>query len=650
MNKNNALCTIYKTGLRFVLIAVLSFIGSFFVRAQESVRVYYPFDNAVVNPAYLSNAEALKLIDNAFSDGSARTLEIVSYSSPEGNCRYNENLSGRRAEALRVYLLGKYPQLEGKISVNPHAECWDDLRSNVEADNRLSADSKRDILAIIDSDKEADAKEAALKAMPAYKALYSSYFRQLRYAEIRLGSASAEAVESGSEATVATEAGEAGEAGQAGSQKAAGHGSQTSATLPSGIIVNFPLRGSDLDSAFNGNAEALQAIEKALAGRSADEIESITINSYASPEGPLALNDRYSIGRGKALQNYITNQYPAIAGKVSVRSAGEAWEDLRLAVESDSTLSESSRSQILSIIVSNAAPDTKEAKLRSLPEWEHLFEEIFPSLRYARFDVEYRKPEPVEAPAEPAQPVAEPAEITVPSITESEIEVEDEAVAVQDSTLHLTDTTLVVPVAAPVPANEEPAPYVDNTRPIIAASTNLVYDFGGLIRPMSWTPNFALEIPIGQKWSVYGEYAFPWWVTRANDQAWQVLKWDIGARRWLSRHNPYDRMDVLRGHFIGIDLGAGYYDIEPKHTGYQGEFQTASLEYGYAFRLGRAWRLDLFGGIGWLGTHYRYYEGDSTDQHLLYRHHGKMDWFGPVKAGISIKYIFHKSEEGRNEK
>ena len=137
-------------------------------------------------------------------------------------------------------------------------------------------------------------------------------------------------------------------------------------------------------------------------------------------------------------------------------------------------------------------------------------------------------------------------------------------------------------------------------------------------------------------------------MTGANDQAWQILKWDIGARRWLSRHNKYDRMDVLRGHFIGIDLGAGYYDIEPRHTGYQGEFQTVSLEYGYAFRLSRAWRLDLFGGLGWLGTHYRYYEGDSTDEHLLYRHHGKMDWFGPVKAGISIKYIFHKSEEGRN--
>jgi len=180
--------------------------------------------------------------------------------------------------------------------------------------------------------------------------------------------------------------------------------------------------------------------------------------------------------------------------------------------------------------------------------------------------------------------------------------------------------------------------------PLFAASTNLVYDLGGLIVPqlMAWTPNFAIEVPIGQRWSVYGEYSFPWWLVPANDRAWQVLKWDLGARWWFSRHDASDRMDVLRGHFLGLDFGAGYYDIEPKHTGYQGEFQTLGLEYGYAFRLSPAWRLDLYAGAGWLGTHYRYYEGNSDDVHLLYQHHGRLQWFGPVKAGVSIKYIFNR--------
>ena len=648
-----------RTALRVVFSAVLMFIASFFIRAQEStMRVYYKFDNATVYTDYLSNPEVFAQLDAVVSGAASEGFEIVTFSSPEGNFDYNYRLAQRRAESLRNWVYAKYPQLNGKVSISPNAESWVDLRSKVESDSRLSEEVRSKILVIIDSDKAADAKESALKALPEYRAMYSNYFRTLRFAEIRLAAAginAGENVVSGSDNAAPSATGSAfGSTGTAASSVAVSNSPRAD--------VIFALRSAEIDQNSYSNRAVLAAVASMLEGKSAEDVAAINIVSSASPEGPVALNNRYSVLRGQALRNYIVSAYPELAGKISVRSAGEAWDDLKSAVESDPSLSEASRSKLLSIIVSDAEADAKEAKLRALPEWKHLFEDVFPSLRYARINVSMN-----EAPADNTD---------IPAIAgQGEISIEDEILTVKDSTLHLSDSTITVPAVTPVaapadttqtaPADtmqttvadtvttatepvQEPTPYVDNTRPIFAASTNLVYDFGGLIRPLSWTPNFALELPIGQKWSVYGEYAFPWWVTGANDQAWQILKWDIGARRWLSRHNKYDRMDVLRGHFIGIDLGAGYYDIEPRHTGYQGEFQTVSLEYGYAFRLSRAWRLDLFGGLGWLGTHYRYYEGDSTDEHLLYRHHGKMDWFGPVKAGISIKYIFHKSEEGRN--
>ena len=639
-----------RTALRVVFSAVLMFIASFFIRAQEStMRVYYKFDNATVYTDYLSNPEVFAQLDAVVSGAASEGFEIVTFSSPEGNFDYNYRLAQRRAESLRNWVYAKYPQLNGKVSISPNAESWVDLRSKVESDSRLSEEVRSKILGIIDSDKAADAKEASLKALPEYRALYANYFRTLRFAEIRLAAAginAGENVVSGSDNAAPSATGSAfGSTGTAASSVAVSNSPRAD--------VIFALRSAEIDQNSYSNRAVLAAVASMLEGKSAEDVAAINIVSSASPEGPVALNNRYSMQRGQALRDYIVSAYPELAEKISVRSAGEAWDDLKSAVESDPSLSEASRSKILSIIVSDAEVDAKEAKLRALPEWKHLFEDIFPSLRYARINVSMNET---------------PADITeIPSIADQgDIDVEDETVAVKDTTLHLTDTTIVIPSIPVVPATpvtepndtiskidttvvaSEAAPFVDNTKPIFAASTNLVYDFGGLIRPLSWTPNFSLELPIGQKWSVYGEYAFPWWVTSGNDQAWQILKWDIGARRWLSRHNPNDRMDVLRGHFLGIDLGAGYYDIEPKHTGYQGEFQTVSLEYGYAFRLGRAWRLDLFGGLGWLGTHYRYYEGDSTDQHLLYRHHGKMDWFGPVKAGISIKYIFHKTDEGRN--
>ena len=601
--------TIVRGSKKFFLMIALIFVNLFFTRASVSdVRIYYRFDNASVDASYLTNAESFATVDNVLSASYEGNLEIVAYSSPEGNFAYNVDLSKRRAEALRRYIVAKYPSMNGRVRISPDGESWDALRADVISDSRISDASRNAMLGVIDSAAEPDAKEAKLKTLKDWNYFYSNYFRTLRFATLRFNGSSAVANETD---------------GTAGTGVNAVAGAITNA--PATVI--FGLNKSNINKNIFDNAQVLAAISEVLGGQAPEQVNGITIVSTGSPEGPEYINKRLSLERGAALREYIVSEYPALEGKIKVIPAGEAWEDFRAAVESDPTLSDASRDNILSIIVSNSSNDAKEQKLRSLPEWNHLLEDVFPGLRYAKMQLD-------------VVPAAEPAVIP------------DVPVAVSDTSLVLPDTTLVVPVAPELPVVDtfsrvsEPvaAPVIAPAKPLFAASTNVAYDLGGLIRPMSWTPNFAIEVPIGQKWSVYGEYAFPWWLTGANDQAWQILKWDIGARRWLSRHNPNDPMDVLSGHFVGIDLGAGYYDIEPKHKGYQGEFQTVGLEYGYAFKLGRAWRLDVYAGAGWLGSHYRYYEGNSTDEHLIYQHHGKLQWLGPVKAGVSVKYIFHRNE------
>ena len=386
-------------------------------------------------------------------------------------------------------------------------------------------------------------------------------------------------------------------------------------------MVNYRERETGVDKDYLRNEATLAAIEEMLKGRDAEEVDSIEITGYSSIEGSEADNARCAEQRAEALRDYIINKHPELEGKVKVKSEGEAWDDLRKAVEQDPNLSEKSRREILSVIDSDDAADVKEAKLRERKEWDRLKKDSFPGTDYAKVKADFRK------------------KTTIPeNEISTEIEVDDtEDIKVDDGTLKLSDTTLVIkPIAEPA---------VEKLRkPMFAASTNVVYDLAGIVDGFRWTPNISVELPIGNKWSTYAEYAFPWWLTKENDQAWQILKWDIGARRWLSRHDDSDKMDILSGHFLGIDLGAGYYDIEPKHKGWQGEFQTVGLEYGYAFKLSQAWRLEAYVGAGWMGTHYRYYQGDSTDEHLLYQHHGKLMWFGPTKAGVSIKYIFNKPD------
>ncbi len=715
----NNLVTVTKAVLKAALVVALMFGQSFFIRAQESTqRIYYRFDNAVVDPAYLSNAEAFSAIDAVFAGGHSEALEIATFSSPEGNFNYNLNLSTRRAKAIAKYLVARYPQLDGKISVNPNAEAWEALRAAVVADSRLSESAKAAMLKIIDSNDSADAKEKKLSALQSWKYLYSNYFRTLRYAEIRFIGLAAEGTDKADVAAldailfdinsvevdrnfgtnaqfldnlaatirslgadgidsieivalasldgslaenelraakraqaareyivarfpelegkiaVRTEWKHASEDVLPGIHQAsvsikkagkAEDGVQPASVQPAKDTVKraiptsteavfFDLNSVSVDRNYGTNGEALDELISLIESRGTDEIESIEILAKTSPDGTVTVNERCAKQRGQAVYDYIVARYPELKNKVTVRSAGEAWEDLKAAVESDEELSDSSRSKILSIIVSPADPDEKEARMRELPEWEHLLNEVFPSLRNARAEVKHK-----EAPAEPAMPTAQPADITV----------DDEPIVVADTTLRLTEDVL----------NIAPAPAVKYPR--FAVSTNLVYDLFGVTDGFRFTPNVSLEFPIGNKWSTFIDYAFPWWVTKGNNQAWQILKWDIGSRYWLSRHNSKVPMDILSGHFVGIDLGAGYYDIEPKHKGWQGEFQTVGIEYGYAWKLGQAWRLDAYVGAGWLGTHYRYYVGDSTDQHLLYRNHGKMTWLGPTKAGISIKYIFN---------
>ena len=188
-----------------------------------------------------------------------------------------------------------------------------------------------------------------------------------------------------------------------------------------------------------------------------------------------------------------------------------------------------------------------------------------------------------------------------------------------------------------IPLYSFPELVFETEKPLFAVSTNILYD-------LAITPNVALEFPIGQHWSILADYTFPWWVTRDNTRAWEVLKLDLGTRYYFSKRNPNDPMDILTGHFVGLDLGGGYYDIEPKHTGWQGEFQTAGLEYGYAWKIGHNWRMQAFVAGGWMGTHYRYYEGDEEDDKLVYKYNGRFNLVGPTKLGLSIQYIFtHKS-------
>ena len=181
-------------GARLAIVVLLVFSNAFFVRARgivasedARVRVTFPFDNAELRQDYMSNASAISTIDEILnsSEGSV-DVQIVSYSSPEGNEAYNLYLSKLRANSVKDYILSAVPGANPSIRIASYAEAWAQFRAYVVADKHLSEEDRNEILLIIDSDNKLDEKEEILKSDPNYKALYKRYFRSLRYADISL--------------------------------------------------------------------------------------------------------------------------------------------------------------------------------------------------------------------------------------------------------------------------------------------------------------------------------------------------------------------------------------------------------------------------------------------------------------------------------
>ena len=173
-------------------------------------------------------------------------------------------------------------------------------------------------------------------------------------------------------------------------------------------------------------------------------------------------------------------------------------------------------------------------------------------------------------------------------------------------------------------------------RPLLALKTNLLFD-------AALMPNVEIEVPVGKRWSVNGEYAFPWWQFDRGKYCMQVLMGGLEGRYWLGSRKSREDREVLTGHFLGLYAGGGKYDLQWGEKGYQGEFFIAAgVSYGWATRIARHLHLEFNIGIGLLRTDYRHYHARDDYQTLLWQEIGKYTWFGPTKAKISLVWLLNR--------
>ena len=155
----------------------------------DQIRFYFPTGDAVLRPSYLANDRAFIALDSVLRTNGTASVDsvlVVSKSSPEGDVTRNEVLAVNRANAMRRYVIGTYPDLMSRVRANAAGEAWDELRSAVLADPQLGFEARTRILAIIDSPATLESKKARLRALPEYGHLLSDIYPKLRLAAIDL--------------------------------------------------------------------------------------------------------------------------------------------------------------------------------------------------------------------------------------------------------------------------------------------------------------------------------------------------------------------------------------------------------------------------------------------------------------------------------
>ena len=146
--------------------------------------VYYSLNEDYIRPDHMNNAANLREIRRVLSNPANMDKSIVleGTASPEGPDFINRSLGEDRAQNLADWLVGQFPDLEGRIVIRAKGEDWDGLRSMVENCGSLSAKDKEEILDIIDSDNTPEKKEELLKAHRAYGIVEKECFPYIRYA------------------------------------------------------------------------------------------------------------------------------------------------------------------------------------------------------------------------------------------------------------------------------------------------------------------------------------------------------------------------------------------------------------------------------------------------------------------------------------
>ena len=501
---------------------------------KTELVLHFRFDRSMVDYGYRDNNRILAAMHKIFADSLCvsriDSVCIQAFSSPEGDADYNRRLALRRAQAVKGYLVWKYPGLnQYRIRTSAQAESWDALRDVALNDTLLPC--RDEILQILKLNTGEKRKEALLKKLNTgipYRHISQWILPELRNASIC-------------------------------------------------TVYMRPLRHAQQGSRLVADAQGNNGKEyqKADGTEITDDTEIVN--------GVRVTKDNDTNANGTEVINGVR----VAKGNVTNANGTETVNGVNAAKGNDTN---ANGTEVINGVRVAKGNDTN-------PDGT----EVISGVRVAKGN----------------DTNANGTELT-------------------DNTA-ITGSTQVTGNAQTTGSANAIAPGKSRRHPLFAVKTNLLFD-------AALMPNIELEVPIGKRWSLNGEYMFPWWLINDDRYCLQIL---MGGLEVRYRPGKRSGRDVLTGHFLGLYAGGGKYDLQWDKNGYQGEFFIAAgVSYGYAHSIARNLRLEYNIGIGMLRTDYRHYHSRDNHRTLLWQENGEYTWLGPTKLKISLVWLI----TGKNKK
>ncbi len=156
-----------------------------------SAYIDFPVDQTMIYPDYRRNTVELGKIQATIDsvrndkDVTITSVWLKGYASPESPYKHNTELAIGRTAALKKHIGQLYSFADNVIQTDYEPEDWAGLRRYVEQSN---IDHRAEILALIDSDMEPDAKEWKIKRTypEEYRFMLHNFYPALRHTDYRI--------------------------------------------------------------------------------------------------------------------------------------------------------------------------------------------------------------------------------------------------------------------------------------------------------------------------------------------------------------------------------------------------------------------------------------------------------------------------------